>query len=81
MEAAGRIRPQALRIFAFDDLAETKEGIRQGKIDSTIVQEPRKMGYEAVSLLSGYFAGNTPQPQHFTAISLLDKSAAGETSP
>ncbi|MCM3268525.1 substrate-binding domain-containing protein [Paenibacillus elgii] len=75
LEAAGRVRPQGLRIFAFDDLPETKEGIRQCKLAATIVQQPRQMGFDAVALLHDYFQGKTPQPQHYTATSVLDRSA------
>ncbi|MUG72228.1 MULTISPECIES: sugar-binding protein [Paenibacillus] len=77
LEAAGRVGPTGLRIFAFDDLAETVEGIKQCKIASTLVQQPREMGYEAISLLHDYFHGKTPQPQHFTATAVLDRSTVG----
>ncbi|WP_010493522.1 substrate-binding domain-containing protein [Paenibacillus elgii] len=77
LEAAGRVRPQGLRIFAFDDLPETTEGIRQCKLAATIVQQPRQMGFDAVALLHDYFQEKTPQPQHYTATSVLDRSALG----
>ncbi|MDF2959104.1 MAG: LacI family transcriptional regulator [Paenibacillus sp.] len=77
LDAAERARKQGLNIFAFDDLEETMEGIRQCKIRSTIVQQPRQMGYDAVTLLNDYFHGKTPPQQHFTSIAVLDRTTAG----
>lgn len=77
LDALGRIRPDRLRVFAFDDLPETTEGIRRCRIASTVVQQPRQMGYDAVSLLHEYFRGKMPQPQHYTATTVLDRSALG----
>lgn len=77
LEAAGRVRPEGLRIFAFDDLPETTEGVRQCRIASSIVQQPRQMGYDAVALLHGYFQGKTPQTKRYTDTSVLDLSALG----
>lgn len=74
LEAAGRIRSQGVRIFAFDDLEETKEAIRQCRIQASVVQQPREMGFDAVSLLHDYYQGKTVPAQHFTAITVLDKS-------
>lgn len=76
-EAAERISPEGLRIFAFDDLPETKEAIRKCKIVSTIVQQPHEMGYDAISLLNDYFHGKTPPQQHFTTTAVLDRSTVG----
>ncbi|GAB7054527.1 hypothetical protein JCM16163A_12730 [Paenibacillus sp. YK5] len=77
MEAVERVSPQGVSIFAFDDLEETKEGIRQCRIVSTIVQQPHEMGYHAVSMLNDYFQGNNLQRQHYTAIAVLDRNTAG----
>lgn len=77
LEAADRVRPQGLNIFAFDDLAETKEAIRQCRIVSTIVQQPYEMGYGAISLLHDYFQGKKPAPQYFTEADILTNSKAG----
>ncbi|QYR22865.1 substrate-binding domain-containing protein [Paenibacillus sp. sptzw28] len=77
MEAAARMHRQDVRIFAFDDLPETIEGIRHDKIKSTIVQQPREMGYKAVSLLSYYFQGKPLQPENYTSTKVLDAAAVG----
>lgn len=63
-----------LHIFAFDDLAETIEGIRAGSINSTIIQQPLEMGYEAITVLDQYFQGQLPPNQIYTATSILDRS-------
>lgn len=75
LDAAGRSDSGGLRIFAFDDLEETKEAVRQRKIESTLVQQPYKMGYDAVSLLHDHFQGKTVPQQHITEITVLDGSA------
>ncbi|RCW46492.1 sugar-binding protein [Paenibacillus prosopidis] len=74
LEASERVRPQELNIFAFDDLDETIEGIREGKIESTIIQQPYEIGFDAVSQLNDYLNGKTLPKQHFTAATVLDRS-------
>jgi len=84
-EAAGRIQRSDIKIFAFDALEETLAHIRSGKINSTIVQQPYDMGYEAVSQLNDFYRGETLTGRHFTKINILDrhtlKNETGETSP
>ncbi|GGF94381.1 substrate-binding domain-containing protein [Paenibacillus abyssi] len=77
LEAAERVRPQGVSIFAFDDLTETKEAIQRCRIVSTIVQQPYEMGYDAISLLHDHFNGKAPQQQHFTAVAVLDRQSFG----
>jgi len=76
-EAAARAKRPDVRIFAFDDLEETVEGIRQCAIAASLVQQPAEMGRTAVSLLRDYFGGQRPAPQHFTVTSVLDRSTLG----
>ncbi|MNI28229.1 hypothetical protein D3C73_819970 [compost metagenome] len=73
LEAVERVQPEGVRIFAFDDLAETKEGIRQHKIESTLIQKPYEMGYDAMSLLNDYFQGKKPMEKHYVPITSLDQ--------
>ena len=40
-----------VKVIAFDQLKETLNGIREGKIVGTVVQEPYSYGYESVRLL------------------------------
>lgn len=74
-EAAGRVRADKLRVFAFDAAEETLEGIRRCRIASTIVQQPNEMGAEAVSLLNDYFSGKQVAPRRVTATSVLNASS------
>ncbi|WP_438349397.1 substrate-binding domain-containing protein [Paenibacillus sp. FA6] len=75
LEAVQRVpaHGKGINIFAFDDLAETKEAITQCQIVSTIVQQPNRMGYDAISLIHDFFQGKALQQQHFTAITVLDR--------
>lgn len=41
-----------VKIVAFDDLDDTLQGIRDGKIVGAVVQDPYQYGYESVRLLS-----------------------------
>lgn len=74
LEAAKRVQSQEVRIFAFDDLDETKAAIAQRKLTLSIVQQPYEMGYDAVSLLHDYLNGITPPKQHFTSTFVIDQS-------
>lgn len=76
-EAARRVKPRSLTVFAFDDVKETRDGIRQGQISSAIVQQPREIGYQAVSLANDFFHGKAVQPQLFTSTTVLDRSSFG----
>ncbi|MEC0090354.1 substrate-binding domain-containing protein [Paenibacillus macquariensis] len=76
LEAVQRVPLQDNHIFAFDDLDETKAAIAQCQIESTLVQQPIRMGYDAISLVHEYFQGNILQNQHFTAITVLDRSTS-----
>ncbi|WP_426451311.1 substrate-binding domain-containing protein [Paenibacillus sp. S-38] len=77
LKAAERTRPQGgLSIFAFDDLAETKEAIRGCRIAATLVQQPYRMGYDAVSLLHDYWEGRTPASEHFTGAEVYTRETA-----
>lgn len=81
-EAALRQKRPDLRVYAFDDLDETVEGIRKCTIAASLVQQPTEMGRIAVSLLNDYFHGQPMKPQHFTATTVLDPQtlAAGSGS-
>lgn len=74
-EAAGRFPSRNLHIFAFDDLEETLELIRSGRITATLVQKPYEMGYAAVSTLNDLIQGKPVKERHFTAASVLDRSS------
>lgn len=77
LEAAGRLNRHNLLLFAFDDLDTTVEGIRQCKVAASIVQQPYKMGYDAVTLLQQHASGQPPESRHFTDTAVLDHKTAG----
>lgn len=77
LESTQRAKLQGIHIFGFDDLDETKKGIAQCQIESTIVQQPSRMGYDAITLINDFFQGKTLQQQYFTEITILDRSTPG----
>jgi ribose transport system substrate-binding protein len=48
-------------IVGFDENEETLQGIKDGHIFGTVVQNPYQFGYEAVKILAAYAKGN-PNP-------------------
>ncbi|GLX67573.1 substrate-binding domain-containing protein [Paenibacillus glycanilyticus] len=70
-EAVARLKPGQVSIYAFDDLEDTLTAIGNKQIQSSIVQQPYQMGYQAMSLLNGYFAGKSAAPKQYTPISVL----------
>lgn len=76
-EAVARVKPGGVKIYAFDDLEDTLAAIKKKQIVSSIVQQPARMGYEAMSLLNQYFQGQTVRSEQYTPISVItDKGAA-----
>ncbi|KRE97689.1 LacI family transcriptional regulator [Paenibacillus sp. Soil766] len=59
-------------VFGFDDIASTRQGISQGAIKASIVQQPHEIGSVAVQLLASHFLGNTLPQQHVTGTYILD---------
>lgn len=68
---------QKVRIYAFDDLDETKQAIAAGEIEATVIQKPSEMGREAMRQLHMYFEGGTLLRNHFTGYEVLDRSNIG----
>lgn len=75
-EAVERLKLDHVQIYAFDDLEDTIEALKQGKISASIVQQPYAMGYEAVSLLNSHFNGLSAAEQQYTPVSVIDQKAA-----
>ncbi|MCY9669161.1 substrate-binding domain-containing protein [Paenibacillus alginolyticus] len=61
-------------VYGFDDLEETKQGIAQGAIQASIVQQPKEIGFKSVNLLAEIFKGGSIPVQHFTATDILDRN-------
>ncbi|MBM7567560.1 substrate-binding domain-containing protein [Paenibacillus sacheonensis] len=71
-EAAKRAGTPGLQIFAFDDLASTRQAIANRRITAALVQQPVRMGEEAIALLHAYLQGRTVEKLHYTATTVLD---------
>lgn len=47
-----------VKIVAFDEEDETLEGVKQGQIYATVVQQPFEFGYQAIKMMRDYLKGN-----------------------
>jgi ribose transport system substrate-binding protein len=72
-----------IRVFGFDDLEETRQGIVQGTIRASVVQQPKEIGSKSVHLLEEFFKGSSIPVQHFTSTDILDEKhlKPNESSP
>jgi ribose transport system substrate-binding protein len=61
-----------VRVFGFDDLEETKQGIAHGAIVASVVQQPKEIGSKSVYLLEEFFRGQSFPVKHFTTTDILD---------
>ncbi|WDM23054.1 sugar-binding protein [Paenibacillus polymyxa] len=68
LEASERRDVRSLQIFAFDDMAETLEAIKDRKIELTLVQQPEEMGAKAIELLNDDLKGSHPQELTYTRV-------------
>lgn len=59
-------------VFGFDDIAATRQGITEGAIKASIVQQPHEIGAVAVQLLASHFLGGKLPQQHVTGTYILD---------
>ncbi|MCL2128495.1 MAG: substrate-binding domain-containing protein [Treponema sp.] len=57
------IGPERLFIMAIDDIQETMDGIRSGRIQATMTQNFYRMGYEATEHLYNYVTNGTRPPK------------------
>jgi ribose transport system substrate-binding protein len=49
----------AIRIFSFDEADETLQGIKDGSVAGTIVQNPYEYGFQSMKLLKDIVSGNS----------------------
>ncbi|MNC08556.1 D-ribose-binding periplasmic protein precursor [compost metagenome] len=75
LEAEERMGATGLHIFAFDDMKETVDAIRQSKIESAVVQQPVEMGEQAIEQLHDYFSGSTPSAVLYTKTYVIKKES------
>jgi ribose transport system substrate-binding protein len=52
-------REGKVKIVAFDEMEETLDGIRDGHIHGTVVQQPFEFGYQSVKIMRELAKGNT----------------------
>jgi len=73
VQAVKSLKKGGIKVFGFDDLPETRKAIKQGDIQATIVQQPYRMGYDAIQLLEQHFKKQKIPANHFTEIHLLNR--------
>jgi ribose transport system substrate-binding protein len=54
----GVIREGQVKVVAFDENADTLQGIIDNKVHATVVQDPFKFGYESVRIMAGLAKGD-----------------------
>lgn len=62
-----------INVFGFDDVEATKRAIAHGDIVATLVQQPREIGAEAVSILQQIFAGEPYTATQYTSTKVLEQ--------
>ncbi|EPY05947.1 LacI family transcriptional regulator [Paenibacillus sp. E194] len=62
-----------INVFGFDDVEATKRAIAHGDIVATLVQQPREIGAEAVSILQQIFAGEPYAATQYTSTKVLEQ--------
>jgi ribose transport system substrate-binding protein len=60
-------------LVGFDATSDLVANVREGAIDSLVLQNPRKMGYEGVKTIVDKLAGKTPDRRMDTGVKLLMK--------
>ena len=60
-------------LVGFDHTADLGQNVREGAIDSLVIQDPYKMGYEGVKSIVDKLAGKTPPKRMDTGVKLLTK--------
>lgn len=74
-EAAKQLGADGLLVFGFDDPGNTRQEIGRCRIAAALLQEPARIGEEAVSLLRDYMDGRKISELHYTGTSVLDRAA------
>src|SRR6185295_20260225 len=73
-----------VKIVAFDEEAETLQGVKDGHIEGTIVQQPFEFGYQSVQLLVKLAKKDTsaipPSKQIFIPVRTITKAEVEEFS-
>ena len=62
-----------IKLVGFDSTKQLEEALEKGDIDSLVVQNPFKMGYEGVKTIVDLKAGKTPEKRIDTGVGLMTK--------
>jgi ribose transport system substrate-binding protein len=62
-----------ISVFGFDDVEATRRAINRGDVAASIVQQPKAIGYEAVTMLQRIFDGKSYPVQQHTGTKVLVK--------
>lgn len=74
-EAVKHAAADGVLVFGFDDPGDTRQEIRQCRIAAALVQQPVKIGEDAVTLVHDYRQGKPIEKLHYTATTVLDRAA------
>lgn len=74
-EAAKHMAADSLLVFGFDDPGDTRQEIRECRIQAALVQQPAKIGEDAVTLIHDYMLGKPIAKLHYTETTVLDRAA------
>jgi ribose transport system substrate-binding protein len=67
-----------VKMVGFDAEAALVNALKAGQIDSLIVQDPKKMGYEGVKAVMDVIAGKTPPKKIDTGVKLVTKESMSD---
>jgi ribose transport system substrate-binding protein len=63
-----------IKIIGFDNTKQLEDAMIAGEVDSIIIQNPSKMGYEAVKSLVRKIKGETPDKKVDTGVVIMNKT-------
>lgn len=67
----GRGLAGKIKLVGFDSDADLLRGLRQGEIDSLVVQDPYAIGYDGVQAMAEYLRGGRPAKRWSTPVRLV----------
>ncbi|MFN0085168.1 MAG: substrate-binding domain-containing protein [Blastocatellia bacterium] len=67
-----------LTLVGFDATEDLVNNVREGTIDSLVLQDPRKMGYLGVKTIVEKLSGKTPERRIDTGVKLLTRENLGD---
>lgn len=83
LDAAEQTGRTDIRLYAFDDLPETRQAIADGKLELSLVQQPDQIGREAIRIAGELLRGTAVSESRFTPVTILtaESMARTEASP